>query len=155
MKISIRALLIIPVLVLAIIAGLIIKKITVSEEARIKNVISKLEQSAEKRQLASCMRCISDDYHDESGNTKETLYLYGREVFKNYEEILVHIRGLKIEVKGSQASAVFVATVLASSVKGSPGEDLLRGSDRFLLELKKDDGRWLITSSRQPEYTFE
>ena len=146
------------VFILAVVVSYFVaKKWPVSEGARVRKVIASFERVAEAENLRKCMSHISKDYSDEMGFDYRSAMFLGRDIFNTYDDIFIHVKGLKIEVKDKEAKATFVATVFAARSGTQQREDLLRerGSDRFVVTFRKEEGGWKVLSSEVPGYTFE
>ena len=145
------------ILVAVVVVYLAVKIWSVSEEARVRKVIASFERTVEAEKLLKCMSYISRDYSDETGLDYRSAMILGREIFNAYDDIFIHIKGLKIEIEDKLAKATFVATVFATRSGTQQKENLLRerGTDRFVVTLRKEEGGWKILSSGAPGHTFE
>jgi len=146
------------IFILAVVVSYFVaKKWPVSEEALVRKVIASFERAAEAENLRKCVSHISKDYSGEIGFDYQSAMFLGRDIFNTYDDIFIHVKGLKIEVKGKEAKATFVATVFATRSGTQQREDLLRerGSDRFVVTFRKEEGGWKVLSSEVPGYTFE
>jgi len=146
------------VFILAVVVSYFVaKKWPVSEEVRVRKVIASFERVAEAENLLKCMSHISKDYSDEMGFDYRSAMFLGRDIFNTYDNIFIHVKGLKIELRDKEAKATFVATVFATRSGTQQRKNLLRerGSDRFIVTFRKEDGGWKVLSSEVPGYTFE
>lgn len=145
-------------ILVGVVAGYFVaKKWPVSEETRVRKVIASFERAAEAENLRECMSHISRDYSDEMGFDYRSAMFLGKDIFNTYDDIFIHVKGLKIEVKDKLAKATFVATVFATRSGTQQREDMLRerGSDRFIVSFRKEEGGWKVWSCEVPGYTFE
>lgn len=145
-------------LMAAVVVYFVIKNCLMNDEMRVKKLLTSFERAAEAENLLKCMSYISRDYSDDSGFDYSDGMVLGKQIFDTYDDIFIHVKGLKIEVKDDEAQAEFVATAFATRTDTQQKENLLerrRGSDRFVVDLRKEDNRWKILSSRVPRYIFE
>ncbi|GAG10832.1 unnamed protein product, partial [marine sediment metagenome] len=127
-----------------------------SEEGKIKRIISRGEKAIERRDLATCISFISAQYLDSFGNDRRSLIFLGEKIFKQYQDIFIHIESLSVELKGGLAEVKFIARVMVSR-PGETGKCLSveKGSERFMVTFRKEEGKWKVYRAEIPEYRFD
>ena len=134
----------------------IIRKAVITDQKRIKKIIASTEQAIENKSLLKSLSYISFDYSDNLGNDYHSLSYLLRSGFRTYQDIFIHIRGLKVELQGDEAVASLVANVVATRSR-TEKEELLteKGAERFVVTFRKENGRWKIIKAEIPQPTFE
>lgn len=149
------------------------KDIFLTEEGKIKRVISQGERAIEKKDIVRCASFVSLDYSDSYGLDRRSLIVLGEKVFREYQNIFIHIESLSIElnparpvreffsngangVKDDLAEVKFIAKVMVSR-PGEAGKSLSieKGSERFTVTFRKEEGKWKVFRAEIPEYRFD
>lgn len=90
------------ILVIAIVALILIfvKLVFLSKtnEQKIRQIIYSAKTATEKEDLFKCISYVSLEYKDKEGNDRPTLFLIGKNVFQNYDDIFIIIEDLKINI---------------------------------------------------------
>jgi hypothetical protein len=122
-----------------------------TDEARIRTAINTIVDSVEAHNLRKISGFLHADFQTEAYNLdRPTALAILARGFAAYRVIRANVRDVTVKiVDDTTAEARFIATVRAARRANSTGEDLLRyrGSDRFLVTFKKEDGDWLIIKS--------
>ena len=160
------------VVALAVVAFIVVGMIVYSkildsltdDETRIRNVIATITDSMAERGFREISRHVhadfTADFRVEGCNMDRPMAMaILRRVFLTYPIIRVKVRDVSVEIiDETTATARFVATARAARSAGSREEDILqqhRGSERFLLTFKKEDGDWKIIRSQDIKSTAD
>jgi ketosteroid isomerase-like protein len=122
-----------------------------TDEERIRGIVYECVDAAESHDLREITGYMSEDFYAEDLNfdRRKTIDMM-RYVFLTFKQIRVNLRGLEVAKTGDEsAETIFIANITAARQPGGSGRELTehRGSDRFRLTFRKDDGDWLITGS--------
>ncbi len=89
----------------ALILSSAIKTIIEGEKGKIKRVIFSAKRAIEKENLIRLSSYVSFDYQDKYGNDRQNILFLGRTVFNEYEDIVLQIKELNLELNGTEALA--------------------------------------------------
>jgi len=145
------------VLIFLLAAFFYLKDFFMSEEGKVKRVISKGERAIEKKDIVGSISFISPEYLDSLGNDRRNLIFLAEKLFQEYQDIFIHIESLSVEVNQEELAKVkFIAKVMVSK-QGKTKEDLSieKGSERFLVTFRKEAGKWKVFRAEIPEYRFD
>ncbi|MFC1709234.1 hypothetical protein ACFL2J_04165 [Candidatus Omnitrophota bacterium] len=117
-----------------------------SEEEKIKKIIYAAKTATEEEKLLKCMSYISMDYDDKHGNRRGNLFIIGQNVFKTYDDILILIEDLGINVEDSTSAK---AHIVVSGQGRRSGEEKLRylwDTEKVELnvDFKKEGNDWKV-----------
>ncbi len=131
----------------------------ISEEARVRRVIAKMQQLIERGEGLKLSwglnDCIAHDYSDPWGMNKGTLVQAILGYRSQYEEVTIYITDLKIQVNpvstpgGEIAEATFAVRVVGRA-KSNASDSVLPAeqySEQYHLTLRKSDIGWQMTSA--------
>lgn len=153
-----------PVLALLLVAGwILVGRIAwslKSDEERIRHAVHAMAEAAGRRHANDLLDFISPTrYHDRFHQDRSELGQTLRRVFFRYRSINVRVSEMEVELEAGpdprHAMVRFHAESRFSLAPDRPGEDLarhFRGTDRFVLEFRKeDDGAWRVSACNPPE----
>jgi hypothetical protein len=151
---------IIALVVLAVVAAFfgyrIIRNRLASEESKIRKLIHKLADDFEEKRFKDVFEYITDDYKDAGNHTKESLRATSRFLLPVLNEVNVSIGNLRVWVSDDKmtAEAAFTAKVHAVTKFGESSDALTEatGTNQVTIQLRKEDGDWMIYSSDLREY---
>ena len=155
-------LIIIPALLLA--AFFYLKGAFLSEQGKIKRIVSKGERAIEKKDIIGAIRFVSPEYSDSFGNDRRSLMFLAERAFNEYQNIFLHIQSLTVELcrqkeiekENNLAEVKFIAKIMVSKTEGEKKELFIeKGSERFLVIFRKEDGKWKVFQAEIPEYQFD
>jgi len=122
-----------------------------TEEDRVKKVITSVQQAAEEKKIAAVLEHISKSYRDPQGNDyngiKGILAFY----FFRHQKVSVYMPNIDIVVTGPTAKALFQAILTGRGAGESAGTTILPealGAYDFEVQLKKEEGKWKVTSAQ-------
>jgi len=165
-KLVFRVVLVIAVLVAATV---VVRRAMRSEEELVRSAVLGLIADFESNNVLLGLDGIKDrlskDYLHQGERADYAIdkqmalaYLYRVKTQMNYTDFRVEVRELKVSVLGPAATADFIGRITAAR-RGTPEErrELMTepGRNRALLDLKKEDGRWLVSGSRRVEHRLE
>jgi ketosteroid isomerase-like protein len=131
------------------------QRVFVTEETRIRQLISRMEQAVERNNLLKLQAAIAQDYSDDFGLDKSTLLGAVRAFRQQYDRMFIHISDLTITVAPDKqtAQAILIAKVLATT-RSSVGETEVR-AERFRLFFRKTDEGWKMIRAETPQLRFD
>ena len=140
------------VVILLVAAGVaayfVIQAMRVTEEDRVRKVITKVAEAAEKRSTFKFLDYVAADYGDNRNNDYSSLRYYLPRLFMQYQKITVSLRGVRIQMLGEDRATVRCSALIKGVPKdGTAMEDILgrhTGDEVFQLSLRKEEGDWLI-----------
>lgn len=118
-----------------------------SPQARVARFIDRVAGAAEDEDTALLLSSFSPEYSDFRSLDYESLAGLIERGFERVDRLNITIEGVRVEVAGDQATAIFGLTVVA-----------IRGEERYLLvgapmqpeklevELRRESGEWKILS---------
>jgi hypothetical protein len=121
-----------------------------TEEDKVRNVITGVEQAAEQKNIMSMLKHISTAYHDPKGNDYDAVKGLLAYYFIRHEKVGIFIPSIEVAVKGQTARAEFQAILTGGGGdEEQPGsllpDDL--GAYAFIVEFAKEKGAWKVTSA--------
>ncbi len=117
-----------------------------SDVEKIRRVIYAAKEATEKESALKCISFVSLDYDDKHGNNKAAMFFIVNNVFKEYDNLLIVIEDLKIEIKGdSKATAHIIASGQGRRQPTNKIQFLL-DTDRVELKVsfQKEDNGWKV-----------
>ncbi len=120
-----------------------------TEQDKVKNIVHKVQQAAENKDIKQVLSQLSKTYKDPQGNTYNDikgLLLY---YFFRHANISIFITDLEVRVDGSIATAVFQAVLSGRNKKEATGilpEAL--GAYNFDVTFALESGDWRIVSAK-------
>jgi len=126
----------------------------VTDETRIKRLITTMAKAVEQNKTLALADCIAGDYSDERGLDKATLVGVVRSTRSQYDAMFIYISDTAIEIAGDRqkAQATLVARVLTKRAGGGSTE---LNAERVRLFFRKTDSGWKMTRVESPELKFE
>jgi len=143
------------ILTLFLLAFFYIKNMFMIEEAKVKRVISKGERAVERKDIIRCAFFVSPDYLDSFGNDNRSLIYLADKIFREHEDIFIHIESLNIEIKNDFAEVKFVAKIVLTRGEKERKLSVEKGSERFKLTFRKEESKWKLFRANIPEYRFD
>ena len=134
------------VLITAIAGAIVYLKFIVTEEDRVKKVVSGLAKSLENRDIVKFTDFISPRYQDFWGFDAATLRAIVFEGMRQFDTIQVEIRELEVTVSDREASVVFYPACRIASISGGSFDierEALHGN-LLKLTLNKVDRQWRV-----------
>ena len=140
------------VIIVAVIAAifLITKIIPMlgSDTEKIRKVIHQAKSATEKENLFKCMSYISTDYRDRHDNSKGNLLRIGKSAFNTYDDILIVMEDVKINIIDKTNAT---ANIIASGQSRRVGEQKARylfDTERvkFDVTFKKEGNNWRVVN---------
>jgi ketosteroid isomerase-like protein len=146
------------ILVVVAIAGFgwwLWQRVFVTEEMRIRQLISRMQQAVERNNLFGLEGFIAQDYTDDFGFDESTLLGGIRAFRQQYDRMFIHISDLAVTVAPDRqsAQAVLIAKVLATT-RGSLSETEVR-AERLRLFFRKTDQGWQLARTETPQLRFD
>jgi hypothetical protein len=114
-----------------------------SDRELINELFDRIERGIETKQPRMVRDAFSPDYRDAFGFTKRDLHRISLELLRIHGVPQVVIEDLKIEVHGREADASLRAEVSLQEA----GAETRQFSGALTFKLRKQRGRWLITST--------
>jgi len=139
-----RFIAIIIILCAALIAIPRLKILFEGDKGRIERIIYSAKNATQREDLLTCISFISYDYSDKYGNTRRSLLLAAKQAFQDYEDIIIGIRQLKIDVDKDTAKAEVQATGIARKVNRKETNIFEKDTVKFLIFFKKEEGDWKV-----------
>ena len=122
----------------------------VTEEDKVKKVVTSVQEAAEEKKISAVLEHISKTYRDPQGNDyngiKGLLAFY----FFRHQKVTVYMPNIDIVVTGPTAKAIFQAILTGRGTGEAAGGILPEalGAYNFEVLLNKEDGTWKVTSAR-------
>ena len=147
--------LIVAALVLALLVRWVWQRYFISDETRIKRLITTATGAVETANLIKLESFIAHDYSDDFGFDKSTIIGGVRSFRSEYDALFIHLADLKITVDPdhAKAQAIFIAKVLAQP-KGGGVQTEVR-AERYRLFLRKGEQGWQLIRTESPQLKFE
>ncbi len=142
-----RGAMVLLLLVLIAVVALLYARWRAGEAGKIRRVVEAMRQAGEAKDQAAFMSHISGSYHDRLRMTHAQIGKLMAIVVRGPENYRARVSALKVRVKAK--SAVARMRVSLSINRGKPF------ASNILLEFRKEDGRWLVTSSAGWQGFFE
>jgi hypothetical protein len=126
----------------------------VTDESRIRKLITTMKNAVEQNKTLALADCIARDYGDDRGMDKGTLVAMVRGTRSQYDAMFIFISDTVIEIPPGQntATATIVARILT---KRTGAGDAELNAERVRLFFRKTDNEWLMTRVESPELKFE
>ena len=117
-----------------------------SDKEKVRKVILDAKAAVEKENALKCISFVSMDYEDRHGNNRGSLFAIAQSVFKSYDDTLIIIEELRVNLTDSAHAR---ARVIASGQSRRMGEEKWRyflDSERveFDVDLRKEDSGWKV-----------
>lgn len=127
------------------------QRLFVSEEARVKAVLSAAARAVETGDVLRLGEALAPDYSDDRGLDKASLVGAARGLRERYAELAIELRGLTVTIDsdGQKAQAVLEVRSLGRPFEGSPQTEIF--ADRCRLSLRKDAGGWRVVRAETPK----
>lgn len=127
----------------AAVAAFVLLRKPPSDRELIEQLIIRLEESIERKQLGGIMACISQDYRDDAGLRKRDLLRLALRYVRDYGWAELLISDVDIEVQGRAAVASMYVEV--TYVQGNQESTPFAGEVTAFL--RKRGRRWLVVKS--------
>ena len=126
----------------------------VTDQTRIKRLISTMANAVEKNRPLILADCIDGDYSDDRSFDKATLIGVIRFTRLRYDAMFIYISNMTIEIDDDhqKAQAILVAKVLTKRAGGGETEI---NAERVRLFFRKIDTDWKMIRIESPELKFE
>ena len=103
------------------------------------------KRAIEKEDVLRLSSYLSFDYHDQYGYDRRQLLFLGNQVFKEYQDIALQVKDLKIEVNETDGQAQMQVLGLARKSGETQDENQLEyDTIKFKINFKKEKGNWKI-----------
>ncbi|MDP8245363.1 MAG: hypothetical protein P9L94_14860 [Candidatus Hinthialibacter antarcticus] len=128
--------------------------VLLTEEERILRVIEKGRRCVENGSVISLSNILTSDYAHEGGIDRRTALGAMRQLFQDTNNRRIQLVDREVRIDGERASAWVEFTVIADKIGNRPRDPsgLFSGDDvrTIEIELRKEKGRWRVSSSRVP-----
>ncbi|MBM3858937.1 MAG: hypothetical protein FJ395_04720 [Verrucomicrobia bacterium] len=126
----------------------------VTDETRIKRLISTLANAVENNKILALADGIAGDYSDDRGLDKATLLGAVRGTRSQYEAMFIYISDTAVQIADNRenAQATIVARILTKRAGGGSTE---LNAERVRLFFRKTDSGWKMTRVESPELKFD
>ncbi|UCB57036.1 MAG: hypothetical protein JSV30_00095 [Candidatus Omnitrophota bacterium] len=127
-----------------------IKSILEGEEGRLRRLIYSAKRAIEKEDLIRSIFYVSFDYQDKYGNDRSRLFLIGKGLVAEYDNISIKITELEIDIKGENA----LVEIEALAYGQRQGLEVIEyDKAKLKVHFKKEEGKWKIIELEflQPE----
>lgn len=130
------------------------ERLFVTDETRIKRLITTMTSAVEKNKTLALADCIASDYGDDRGMDKATLLGVVRGTRSQYDAMFIYISDMVIQIDGDRqkAQATLVARVLTKRAGGGSTE---LNAERVRLFFRKTNDGWKMTRVESPELKFD
>jgi len=127
----------------------------VSDEMRVKRLVSGMATMVEKAEIKSLGDAITEDYTGDQAPDKTTLLNAIRLVRLQYQQMFIYLSDevVNIAPDALTAEVTLVAKVIAKPRGG--GGDVEFNGDRIRLFLRKTDDGWKLTRTESPKLNFD
>lgn len=126
---------------------------SITEEERIQQLISRVEEGVESAQLATVMQSISKSYMDPEGLSHTSLKGFLFQQFRKRGSVALAFSPLLIKVHDKKAHISFEVAILESEKEKLIGLPINSEALHFEVDLQKEEGEWKIISHTR-EYIF-
>ncbi len=134
---------------------------SMSEEDKIRAVITHTAEAAGNKHLNDFLAHVSDTFSGPEQTGKSELSNFMRMIFLRNKKIKVTIHEVKVELEegAATAKATIVATVSAiakgESVTSGPVEGFNKETNRFEVFFEKEEDQWMIVKAGHSETKFK
>lgn len=111
-----------------------------TDTEKIRQIIYSAKVATEKEDLFKCISYISLDYKDRDGNDRPSLFILGKNVFQNYDDIFIIIEDLKIDVADNKQP---IAHLIVS------GQGRRQTGDKFQFVIDKERVKFDVVFRRE------
>jgi ketosteroid isomerase-like protein len=132
---------------------IIVFRLLPSEDRKVENRVREAARAMEEEAIFDLAGCLSTDYADESGMTKQAILGYAKGLFDRYEGLDVDFLRLSVDRNGEKANVTAKIHVEGTDKKGREFGGFWEGEDfvDITIGLKKISNQWLIYKvNRQP-----
>ncbi len=138
-----QGVLVVIVAICAVLAYWAIRFATQDEESRLRKLIYSAVVMVEREDIDKCGLLMSPDYQDSYGNNKKEILDLIKKTFRDFHNLKVDIKNIKIEIDGpgAKASIGFMACF-----KVKDGEQFYYDTGKLGLSFKKQKSLWKIFS---------
>jgi ketosteroid isomerase-like protein len=139
-----------PVLVFLLLLGACSKGVT--EEDKVRQVVTEVAGAAERKDLKGVMRHVSKDYNDDRGNDYDGVKGILFYQFLRSSKVSVFVRGVDVEIDMDRGDRALVNTkvLLVRGKEVKEIEDIIpedAAGYRFSVIFRKEDGDWKALSA--------
>ncbi|MDZ7752017.1 MAG: hypothetical protein U5S82_10195 [Gammaproteobacteria bacterium] len=144
-----------------VLAGVLVVAGCGDERDTVARVVHRVADAAELKNIDGVMAFVAPDYRDPMGRDRARIRELMAAELRREERISIVFRRLEVgEIRDDRVTATLKGVLAEGDVKGASISEVLprsMGAWRFTLELRRDDGRWLITRGEEqsiPPATF-
>jgi len=121
----------------------------VTEEDRIRNVISTIQKAAEGKEIKTILDRVSRSYHDPQGNDYDAIKGILAYYLFQHQKVSVTIPDLEVSVNGAAAKAVFSAILTGRATGASPAAIIPEalGVYTFDVTLAREKDEWKVVAA--------
>lgn len=114
------------------------------DEGRIERIVYSAKNATEREDLLKCISLVSFDYSDKYGNDRSSLLMAAKQVFLDYDNIIIGISKLEVELDDGSAKAQVEATGIARNVSREETNIFEKDTVKFLIFFKKEEAGWKV-----------
>jgi len=141
-----RRRLILLVIVAAASIFVLLKHILVSDEERIRKVLSEGKAAIEREDLQGVMTQVSHYYRDEYGLNYLGVRALFKWVFEEFDDIAIHVEGMEVEILENDKGKATLLTWATAKGRDKTGY-IVGGAQqpcRVIITLEKERGKWRV-----------
>lgn len=145
MEIRNNRIIIVIAIIIAVFIFLRIVPLFKSESEKLRDIILSAKAATEEEDIQKCMSFISAEYKDKDDNNKASLFLIGKNVFSNYNDILIIIENLKISVISNKEAKAHILA-FGQGKRDTGKFDYILDTQRVEFEVffKKEGSKWKV-----------
>jgi len=123
---------------------------TVTEQDKIKQVITNIQKSAEEKNVKKIISNLSKTYLDSQGFNYDTIKGLLLGYFFQHPKISVYITDFEISINNTSARVIFQVVLTGGSKTGSASDLIPESLGLYAFEvlLKKEPDGWKVTSAK-------
>ena len=118
---------------------IIFRRLSVTDEDRVRNVIRAVAQAAEKKSPAGILEHFAPEYRDQfHGFTKDEIRVWLFQLFRQIDSLCIRVTKDEVSVNGTKATAEVAASAEAFAPGSSRGGQIFEGegTGKFNLDLE-------------------
>lgn len=127
-----------------------------SEEDRIRAMITETADLAKEKDIKGVLEHVSEDYKDQEGRDRDALrgvlFIY----FKGYEKVGVFVRDIQVTVEGDEAAAAVKVVLTGGEDPDTLGGIVPKTGGGYLIDLKlvREGSDWMVVRSTWTDIGF-
>ncbi len=127
-----------------------------SEEDRIKTMITDTADLARQKDIKGILEHVSKDYKDPEGNDRNALKGILFVYFQGYEKVGVFVRDIQVTVNGDEAEAVIKVILTGGEDPDTMGDVVPKSGGGYLIDMKlaKEGGDWMVVRATWTDIGF-